>query len=110
MEWFLEVVGVMMRGTGKEKEKGKKCSGAVIIDWLCDALQTGYIDIEEAALGLVRAAEMAWLKQVSGWVLYGRVPGVGKEDFCVQVVEGDGEVSLSYFLFSEGLILFSTII
>ncbi|RDL31981.1 Spindle pole body component [Venustampulla echinocandica] len=88
MEWFVEVVKVMMRGG---KERGKKCSGAMIIDWLCDALHTGYVDIEEAALGLVRVAETAWLKQVSGWVLYGRLPGVGREDFCVQMLDGDVE-------------------
>lgn len=93
MEWFLEVVEYMMRGHGG----GKKCSGAMIIDWLCNALQTGYVDIEEAALSLVRVAETAWLKQVSGWVLYGRLPGFGREDFFVQQVDGDIEVRLSMF-------------
>ncbi|KAF4635665.1 hypothetical protein G7Y89_g2435 [Cudoniella acicularis] len=86
MEWFLEVVENMMRGQG-----GRKCSGASIIDWLCNALQTGYVDIEEAALSLVRVGETAWLKQVSGWVLYGRLPGFGREDFFIQTVEGNVE-------------------
>ncbi|TVY32050.1 hypothetical protein LSUB1_G008503 [Lachnellula subtilissima] len=79
MEWFLRVVDVM---------RARGCSGAAVIDWLCKELQTGYVDVEEAAGSLVRVAETAWLKQVSGWVLYGRLPGFGREDFFVQVVEG----------------------
>ncbi|TVY26582.1 hypothetical protein LHYA1_G004538 [Lachnellula hyalina] len=82
MEWFLRVVDVM---------RGRERSGAAVIDWLCKELQTGYVDVEEAAGSLVRVAETAWLKQVSGWVLYGRLPGFGREDFFVQVVEGDVE-------------------
>ena len=89
MEWFLEVVEYMMRGNGGE---GKNCSGAMVIDRLCHAMQTGYVDIEEAALNLVRVAETAWLKQVSAWVLYGRLPSFGREDFFVQIVHGDIQV------------------
>ncbi|CZR64779.1 related to gamma-tubulin complex component GCP4 [Phialocephala subalpina] len=85
MEWFLEVVEFMMRGSGQ----AKRCTGAMAIDKLCDAMQTGYMDIEEAALSLVRVAETAWLKQISSWVLYGRLPSFGKEDFFVQQILGD---------------------
>ncbi|KAG4419034.1 hypothetical protein IFR04_007810 [Cadophora malorum] len=92
MEWFLEVVEYMMRGNGGE---GKNCSGAMLIDRLCQAMQTGYVDIEEAALSLVRVAETAWLKQVSAWVLYGRLPSFGREDFFVQIVHGDIQEYLS---------------
>lgn len=81
MEWFLEIVEYMMRG--KEGE-GRKCSGAMVIDLLCEAIQTGYVDIEEAALSLVKVAETAWLKQVSAWILYGRLPSFGRDDFFVQ--------------------------
>jgi hypothetical protein len=88
MEWFLEVVEFMMRGNGGEK----KCTGAMIIDRLCGAMQTGYVDIEEAALSLVKVAETAWLKQISAWILYGRLPSFGREDFFVQTVDGDIQV------------------
>ncbi|QSZ34350.1 hypothetical protein DSL72_005941 [Monilinia vaccinii-corymbosi] len=79
MEWFSEIVDFMMQGAG-----GKKCSGAMVIDKLCNAIQTGYADIEEAALSLVKVAQTAWLKQVSAWILYGRLPSFGREDFFVQ--------------------------
>lgn len=82
MEWFLEIVEFMMKETDE-----RKCSGAMIIDRLCDAIKTGYVDIEEAALSLVKVAETAWLKQVSAWILYGRLPSFGKEDFFVQEVD-----------------------
>ncbi|CAG8949148.1 hypothetical protein HYFRA_00004770 [Hymenoscyphus fraxineus] len=85
MEWLWEVVGVM-RG-----KKGERCTGNKVVDWLCEALKTGYVDIEEAALSLVKVAEMAWLRQVSGWILYGRLPAFGREDFFVQTVDGDLE-------------------
>jgi hypothetical protein len=52
------------------------------------------VDIEEAALGLVRVAETAWLKQVSAWVLYGRLPSFGREDFFIKEVDSDVQVSL----------------
>jgi hypothetical protein len=86
MEWFLEIVEFMMRGNSG------KCSGAMAIDKLCDAIQTGYVDIEEAALSLVKAAETAWLKQVSAWILYGRLPSFGREDFFVQTAGDDIQV------------------
>lgn len=101
MEWFKEVVGVIMLGRGKDGSRGaagggkEGCTGAMIIDRLCGDIQTGYVDIEEAALSLVRVAETAWLKQVAAWVLYGRLPSFGREDFFVQgVVVGDVQVCL----------------
>lgn len=89
MEWFLEIMEFMMRDSGGQ---GRNCSGAMVIDRLCEAMKTGYMDIEEAALSLVRVAETAWLKQVSAWVLYGRLPSFGREDFFVQMVHGDIQV------------------
>lgn len=87
MEWFLEMAEFMMRGHG-----GERCSGAMIIDRLCEAIKTGYVDVEDAALSLVRVAETAWLKQASAWILYGRLPSFGKEDFFVQTAYGAVQV------------------
>jgi hypothetical protein len=41
---------------------------------------------------LVREAETAWLKQISAWILYGRLPSFGTDDFFVQTVAGDMQV------------------
>ncbi|KAB5532559.1 gamma-tubulin complex component protein [Coniochaeta sp. 2T2.1] len=43
-----------------------------------------------AGPSLVRVAEVAWLKQVSAWILYGQLPSFGADDFFVQRSE-DGE-------------------
>ena len=92
MEWFLEIVEFMMRG---------KSGGAMVIDKLCDATQTGYIDIKEAALSLVKVSETAWLKQVSAWIIYGRLPSFGREDFFVQTVEDDIQVGTTSACFQS---------
>ncbi|KXX73000.1 Gamma-tubulin complex component 4 [Madurella mycetomatis] len=52
-------------------------------------MQTGYGDVERVAGELVAVAERAWLKQVSAWVLYGRIGGFGESDFFVRVQKGD---------------------
>ncbi|TQS34985.1 hypothetical protein Golomagni_04609 [Golovinomyces magnicellulatus] len=86
MEWLLEVIEYIIEGDNTTKVK---CSGAMIIDYLCEAIQTGYVDIEEVALSLITASETAWLKQISSWVLYGRLPSFGIEDFFIQIVGTD---------------------
>ncbi|KAI1409385.1 Spc97/Spc98 family protein [Hypoxylon sp. FL1857] len=84
LEWLWDLVQFI----DKEKE-GSACRAAQLIDKLRDELQTGYADIEETALSLVRVAETAWLKQVSAWVLYGRIPVLGDADFFIQKNEHD---------------------
>lgn len=93
LEWLWEMVEFML---SKERaDEGKEeaaCTGARVINRLRAELQTGYQDIEETARNLVRVAETAWVKQVSSWILYGRMPGFGAEDFFIQKSEID-EVS-----------------
>ncbi|ROT41794.1 Spc97/Spc98 family protein [Sodiomyces alkalinus F11] len=79
MEWLWGIVQFILTGN-----KGNGCRGAQLIDRLRTELQTGYLDIEQTALSLISAAEAAWLKQVSAWILYGRLPSFGGEDFFIQ--------------------------
>lgn len=84
LEWLWGAVKYMMY-----QEKGKPPrSAAQIIDWLRGELKSGYRDVEDAALSLVAAAETAWLKQVSAWVLYGRLPNFGGDDFFIRQTTG----------------------
>lgn len=79
--------GVENEGVGDDGDDGQgttTCTGAALIDRLRGELQTGYQDIEDTARSLVRVAEMAWVKQVSAWILYGRLPGFGAEDFFIR--------------------------
>ena len=90
MEWLWEVVQFMQ----KKDENDDLCHGATIINRLRDELQSGYQDIVETATSLVAVAETAWLKQVSAWILYGKVPSFGGQDFFIQTSDGAAQVSL----------------
>ncbi|PHH77445.1 hypothetical protein CDD82_3498 [Ophiocordyceps australis] len=80
MNWLLEIVGFVTA-----TQKGSTCHGPRLMDRLRDETRSGYQDIAEMALSLLRVAETAWLKQVSAWVLYGRLPGAdAAADFFVQ--------------------------
>ncbi|KAK1598245.1 Spc97/Spc98 family protein [Colletotrichum navitas] len=83
MEWLWEIVQFMLK-----KQQGQTCRGAQLIDRLRSELQSGYVDIERTAMSLVSVAETAWLKQVSAWILYGRLPTFGGEDFFVHKTDG----------------------
>ncbi|OTB19865.1 hypothetical protein K445DRAFT_313649 [Daldinia sp. EC12] len=84
MEWLWDLAQFML----KEDERSP-CRAAQLINRLRDELQTGYADIGETALSLVKVAETAWLKQVSAWVLYGTIPILGDVDFFIQKNEYD---------------------
>jgi hypothetical protein len=79
LEWLWVLVQFMLK-----KGKNTKCTGAVLIDKLRSELQTGYADIEETALSLIRVAETAWLKSVCAWILYGQMPSFGGDDFFIR--------------------------
>jgi hypothetical protein len=88
LEWLWDTMQFIMAAD----EVGSPCRGAALIDRLRDELQSGYQDVAATANSLVKVAETAWLKQVSAWVLYGRLPSFGGDDFFVQAVEGPPEV------------------
>ena len=90
MEWLWSLVSFVMPpdsnkdGLQHIADHKTLSSGAAIIDKLRHEAQTGYPDIEEAALDLGKVAETAWLKQLSTWLLYGRLPTFGATDFFIQ--------------------------
>ncbi|KGQ04506.1 hypothetical protein BBAD15_g10242 [Beauveria bassiana D1-5] len=86
-----DLVGAHGRAASQDAS-GRLCWGARAIDRLRAELQSGYRDVEEAALTLVTAAETAWLRQVSAWIFYGRLPSAGGgEDFFVRAGESPDE-------------------
>ncbi|KAJ5098200.1 Spc97/Spc98 [Penicillium argentinense] len=82
LEWLWEIIRFI--GSQSPLERRNLCTGAALIDHLRGELQTGYPDIKEMAVQLVNAAETAWMKQLSMWLLYGNLPIYGKEDFFIQ--------------------------
>ncbi|KAF9638563.1 Spc97/Spc98 [Lasiodiplodia theobromae] len=88
MEWYWDMACFMLP---KEDGDAGACTGAGLIDRLRQEAQTGYPDVEAAALDLSKVAETAWLRQLSTWVLYGRLPTHGTNDFFITRVKGDDE-------------------
>lgn len=82
------------------------CTAAAAITYLRNATHTGYQDIEEISLDLVKVAETAWLKQVSAWVLYGRHPTHGAADFFItrQAASGNQSGSVDMYTIEDSLI------
>lgn len=98
MEWLWDMSNFMMSpDTPKKGEQNqvRTASGAELIDRLRTEGQTGYPDIEEAALHLATVAETSWLRQLSTWLLYGRLPSFGASDFFI---EDDSDEDISFAL------------
>lgn len=83
MDWLWGVIQ-FIQPEQRRDERSQNASGASLIDHLRIEAQTGYLDIKEMALSLEKAAETAWMKQLSMWLLYGNLPMYGKEDFFIK--------------------------
>ena len=81
LEWLWDVACFMLPTTSKD---ATNCTGAAIIDHLRHQSYTGYEDLQAMANGLIEIAEMVWLRQLCSWVLYGKLPSFGAEDFFVR--------------------------
>jgi len=87
MSWLWEMSNFMLPSDAPPKTEGltdKTASGAATIDKLRSEAQTGYPDIEDAAHYLGKIAETSWLRQLSTWLLYGKLPSFGASDFFIQ--------------------------
>lgn len=82
MEW-LWLLACFILPENDTTSRSRACSGSELINKLRKEAQTGYPDIEDAALHLSRIAEKAWLLQLSTWLLYGQLPTHGGSDFFI---------------------------
>ncbi|KAL8716491.1 MAG: hypothetical protein Q9225_006182, partial [Loekoesia sp. 1 TL-2023] len=108
LDWLWRLVSSIQTKDSRERAKGSRaqelCTASDIIAYLRDATHTGYPDIEELSLDLVEAAETAWLKQLTSWVLYGKLPTIGTADFFIaQITQGndDSEANDDYSIRSD---------
>ena len=88
LEWLWELV-CFVQPDSKRNTSPRRCTGAALMDRLRAESQTGYVDVEDMALRLVTAAETAWMRQLSMWLLYGNLPMYGKDDFFIQQETGN---------------------
>ncbi|KAJ4351765.1 uncharacterized protein N0V89_007108 [Didymosphaeria variabile] len=97
LEWLWGISNFTLASDVSERgeQRGSEvASGAELIDKLRTEAQTGYPDIEEAALHLGAVAETSWLRQLSTWLLYGRLPAFGASDFFIED-ESDEDLDFS---------------
>jgi len=81
LEWLWSMVRQMnLDSAGRQT----KASAASILDLLEQETHTGYADIEDMAVALLTVAQKAWMRAASVWVLYGKLPMSGADDFCVK--------------------------
>ncbi|KIW33896.1 uncharacterized protein PV07_00711 [Cladophialophora immunda] len=97
LEWLWSVV-LHLDPQSKQNGKVRSPSGASILDWLGDETHTGYSDIEDMATALLTVAQKAWMRAASLWVLYGRLPTSGAEDFCIRPNPRPSSVMDSYMI------------
>ncbi|KAE8150588.1 gamma-tubulin complex component protein [Aspergillus avenaceus] len=98
LEWLWEIARFIL--SDQKDIRHSNCTGAALIDHLRAESQTGYADLGEIALNLISAAETAWMRQLSTWLLYGNLPVLGKNDFFIQEVdtaEGDRSLGVAHF-------------
>ncbi|KAI9842628.1 MAG: hypothetical protein M1837_006995 [Sclerophora amabilis] len=92
MGWFWELSQFMQPLDTERQDHDERRStsrlhrsaGAIVINHLREEARTGYPDLAEVALELSHVAENTWLRQLSAWVLYGRLPPLGSDDFLIQ--------------------------
>ncbi|KAK6835420.1 Spc97 / Spc98 family protein [Aspergillus parasiticus SU-1] len=104
LEWLWEVAQFIL--PNHKKANNQSCTGAALIDYLRAESQTGYIDIGEMALHLISAAETAWMRQLSTWLLYGNLPVLGKDDFFIQedsIAESNRTPAMTQFVLRTDL-------
>lgn len=82
MGWYRDIVYFMRPES--TSNKADECSGSALIDKLRAEAQTGFPDIEATATELLKVSETAWLRQVSSWIVHGKLPVHGAEDFFIR--------------------------
>ncbi|KAK3706913.1 hypothetical protein LTR37_012412 [Vermiconidia calcicola] len=95
MSWYWEMA-CFMQPIGMNSSNSSRSTGAALVDRLRSEQQTGFPDVEHAAIELNRVAETAWLRQLASWVLYGRLPAFGANDFCIRNSNSEAQASASF--------------
>ena len=100
LEWLWSVVQKLDPDTRLNAKKHCPCA-ASILDLLQKETHTGYSDIEDMAIRLLTVAQKTWMRAVSLWVLHGKLPATGAEDFCIQPNSGLASVMDAFILDSR---------
>ena len=87
LRFLADIIGYIHGESPKEVQSATAnhtfTAGSQIIEKLRNEARSGYPDIHKIAAYLSQVAETAWLRQVSSFVLFGRLPAFGAADFFV---------------------------
>ena len=83
LEWLLSVTKYI-KGHDKPNSNRPPCTGKEILDFLQHETHTGHSDVEEMALQLMVCGQKVWMRSLASWVLYGKLPSFGANDFLVR--------------------------
>lgn len=83
LEWLLKLMQFAQR-QGSDAPKRAYCTSKDMLDFLQAETRTGYRDLEEMARSLLIIGEKVWMRSVASWILYGKLPVFGRDDFLIQ--------------------------
>ncbi|KAK3678076.1 hypothetical protein LTR78_002171 [Recurvomyces mirabilis] len=83
MQWLWDITCSMQPDGSDDVAAG--CTGAALINRLRNETNTGFPEIGQTAIGLSTVAEVAWLRQLSPWLVYGKLPIHSTVDFFVKL-------------------------
>lgn len=86
LEWYWELTEFMSPRTAaaqNQKSASKTCSGVDMLNKLHRDLQTGFRDLESAAIELTAVAERTWIRLLIQWISTGTVATQHGRDFFV---------------------------
>ena len=84
LEWLWKLIAYVLPPTSDGQRLSAKCTGADTINFLEKETYTGYSDLEDMATKLLEVAQRGWMRQSATWILYGKLPSHGGEDFCIE--------------------------
>lgn len=83
LEWLASITQHLDQGS-RPGRSSQKSSGATTLNLLRREVHTGYSDIAEMATGLLSLGQRAWVRAAAVWILYGKLPTTGLDDFCIK--------------------------
>jgi hypothetical protein len=82
LEWLLNVTQFMNEAP-KQPSARSYCTSRDLLDFLLSQTWTGYSDLEDMATSLLIVAQKSWMRCTASWLLYGKLPAFGTDDFFI---------------------------
>lgn len=103
LRWLWKTIEPLRHGCA---DRRPSCSGATALRSLYSETRTGYTDIKTISEDLLVVAQRAWIHSLMPWILYGKLPHFGRDDFMIQARGSDTDCILKreltpYFVVPE---------